>query len=61
LSAVSGATSNNWPQARFLRETGKRLYPGTHPGVSTLLVGVFDFGNSLDQRTLKTGTEGARF
>lgn len=42
LSTVTGATSSNCPQGRFLYENGKKLFPGAHPGVSTYMVGVFD-------------------
>jgi hypothetical protein len=47
LSTVDGATTNNCKQGAFLRETGRRLYPGTNPGVSTMLVSVFDFKTGL--------------
>jgi hypothetical protein len=39
---ISGATSGTCPVGRFLYETGKKLIPGAHPGVKTLMVGVFD-------------------
>lgn len=43
LAAVTGATVTNCPQGRVLRATGKKLYPGgAYPGVSTMLIGVFD-------------------
>lgn len=43
LSAnVVGATSTTCPAGRVLRENGRRLYPSAHPGVTTLMVGVFD-------------------
>ena len=43
LSAnVQGATSITCPAGRVLRENGRRLYPSAHPGVTTLMVGVFD-------------------
>jgi len=42
LSAVPGATAGNCPVGRVLRENGKKLYPGANPGISTLMVGVFD-------------------
>jgi hypothetical protein len=47
LSTVDGATTNNCKQGAFLRETGRRLYPGANPGVSTMLVSVFDFKTGL--------------
>ena len=42
LSAVTGASATTCPAGRVLRENGKRLYPGANPGVTTLMVGVFD-------------------
>lgn len=39
---ISGATSVTCPVGRFLYETGKKLIPGAHPGVKTLMIGVFD-------------------
>ena len=43
LSAVTGATAANCPQGRILRANGKKLYPeGSYPGVSTMMVGVYD-------------------
>lgn len=43
LSAVTGATAANCPQGRVLRASGKKLYPGgAYPGVSTMMVGVYD-------------------
>jgi len=42
LDQVSGATSGTCPAGRILRENGKRLYPGVNPGVSSMMIGVFD-------------------
>ena len=42
LGSVSGATSGNCPKGRVLRETGRKLYPGANPGITTYLVGVYD-------------------
>jgi hypothetical protein len=42
LALHAGLTSVNCPQGRVLRETGKKLYPGVNPGVSVVMVGVFD-------------------
>jgi hypothetical protein len=43
VANVPGATSTTCPANRILRENGKRLYPeGANPGVSTLMVGVYD-------------------
>ncbi len=39
---VTGATASTCPANRILRENGKRLYPSANPGVSTLMVGVYD-------------------
>jgi hypothetical protein len=41
LSAVAGA-AGNCPQGRILREIGKRLYPDAHPGITTMMVKVYD-------------------
>jgi hypothetical protein len=43
LSAVTGATVANCPQGRILRESGRKLFPGgAYPGISTMMVGVYD-------------------
>jgi cytoskeletal protein CcmA (bactofilin family) len=42
LDTVSGANATTCPAGRILRENGKRLYPGVNPGVTNMLVGVFD-------------------
>jgi hypothetical protein len=42
LAAVSGATAATCPAGRILRENGRKLFPGAHDGVRTLMVGVFD-------------------
>lgn len=42
LSIVSGATASNCPAGRILREVGKKLVPGIHPGVATYMIAVFD-------------------
>ncbi len=47
LGAVSGASSGNCPQGRLLTETGRKLYPGVNPGVSTYMVGVYDLVSGL--------------
>ena len=36
------------PAGRTLRENGKKLYPGAHPGVTTYLVGVYDDQTGLN-------------
>jgi hypothetical protein len=47
LAPVTGATAGNCAKGAFLRETGKRLYSGVNPGISTLMVGVYDFATGL--------------
>lgn len=50
LTTVTGATVANCPAGRVLRANGKKLYPpsstldavGPYPGVTTLMVGVYD-------------------
>jgi hypothetical protein len=44
LSAVpgSGANAGTCPPYRVVRETGRKLYPTSNPGVATYLVEVFD-------------------
>jgi len=38
---VTGASTTTCPAGTVLRENGKKLYPGAHSGVNTLMVGVF--------------------
>ena len=47
LSAVANATAANCPANRILRENGRRLYKDANPGISTLLVGVYDAVSGL--------------
>ena len=47
FSPVSGATAANCKQGAILRETGKKLYAGVQPGVTTYMVSVFDYTNGL--------------
>lgn len=47
LSAVAGANAGNCPQGRILTETGRKLYPGANPGITELMVGVFDYATGL--------------
>jgi hypothetical protein len=47
LGAVTGATAAACPRGHFLRETGARLYPAANPGISTLMVGVYDANSGL--------------
>jgi len=39
---IAGANASTCPAGRILRENGKKLYKGAHPGVNTYMVGVFD-------------------
>jgi hypothetical protein len=47
FSPVSDATLANCLQGAILHETGKKLYAGVQPGVSTYMVSVFDYANSV--------------
>lgn len=47
LGATTGATAATCPQGHLLRENGARLYPEANPGISTLMVGVFDASSGL--------------
>ncbi len=47
LGAVAGATALTCPQGRILTETGRKLYPGANPGITELMVGVFDYATGL--------------
>lgn len=47
LTAVTADTSKT-PQGRTLRETGKKLYPNAHPGITTYMVGVYDDQTGLN-------------
>jgi hypothetical protein len=52
LAAVTGASATlgqtgYCAKGAFLRETGRRLYPNVNPGISTLMVGVYDFATGL--------------
>ncbi len=47
LSAVTGVSAAACPRGHLLRETGARLYPGANPGISTLMVGVYDASSGL--------------
>jgi hypothetical protein len=42
LSTLSSATTLNCPKGHILRETGRKLYPGISPGVSSMMVSVYD-------------------
>lgn len=42
LQPLPGANSTNCPPGRILRETGKKLHPGVHPHVKTVMTAVFD-------------------
>ena len=47
LGPVPGATAANCTQGQLLIETGKKLYPGANPGISTYMVGVANYTNGL--------------
>jgi len=47
FSAVPGATAANCLQGAILIETGKKLYAGVQPGITTYMVSVFDPTNGL--------------
>jgi hypothetical protein len=42
LATIPGLTAGLCPAGRILRENGRKLYPGANPGVTQLLVGVYD-------------------
>ena len=42
LTSYSSGSDSDFPARRVLRETGKKLYPGVHSGVSTYMVSVYD-------------------
>ena len=42
LTSVTGATLQTCPAGRVLRETGRKLYPSANPGITTLMVSVYD-------------------
>lgn len=42
LRLNSNATVSNCPPGRILKETGRKLYPGIHPTVKTIMTGVYD-------------------
>jgi microcystin-dependent protein len=42
LTAVGSGAAAECPKGRFLYENGRKIYPGTHPGVFTYMVGVYD-------------------
>jgi hypothetical protein len=44
---IAGANASTCPAGRILRENGKKLYVGAHPGVPTYMVGVFDSASML--------------
>ena len=48
LSSLSAATVLNCPKGRVLRETGRKLYPGINPGVSSMMVSVYDDATMLN-------------
>lgn len=53
LTPYDSSYSNVCLQGNFLTETGHRLYPGTHPGVSTMMVSVMDYSALSNGATVK--------
>ena len=47
LTAISGLNSNSCPPGAILIETGKKLYVGAHPGISTFMTYVVDKNSRL--------------
>uniref|UniRef100_A0A6C0D6M3 Uncharacterized protein n=1 Tax=viral metagenome TaxID=1070528 RepID=A0A6C0D6M3_9ZZZZ len=47
LTALTTATALNCPANRILRENGRRLVKDANPGISTLMVGVYDAVSGL--------------
>lgn len=47
LTAISGLSSNACPPGAILIETGKKLYVGAHPGISTFMTYVVDKNSRL--------------
>jgi hypothetical protein len=42
LVPVTGATSTTCPAGRLLRETGRKLYPDINPGITSVMIAVYD-------------------
>uniref|UniRef100_A0A6C0DN19 Uncharacterized protein n=1 Tax=viral metagenome TaxID=1070528 RepID=A0A6C0DN19_9ZZZZ len=40
--SLTAQTGGSYPKGAVLHETGKRLFPGANPGVTTMMVGVFN-------------------
>jgi hypothetical protein len=47
LSRIPTLTATTCPAGRVLRETGKKLYPNVNPGITTLMVAVYDDVNCI--------------
>jgi hypothetical protein len=47
LTAITGLSSNACPPGSILIETGKKLYVGAHPGISTFMTYVVDKNSRL--------------
>lgn len=47
LGPVTGANAATCPQGRILVESGKKLYPGANPGITSYMVKVFDYATGL--------------
>lgn len=48
LHPVLGAGPSQCPAGRILRETGRKLYPGIHASVKTIMTGVYDSVTNLN-------------
>jgi hypothetical protein len=48
FSTLSAATTINCPKGHVLRETGRKLYPGINPGVSSMMISVYDDNTMLN-------------
>ena len=46
-TVVTGAVASNCPRGAYLRETGKKIYPGQYSGINTYFVSVFDDSSHL--------------
>jgi len=42
LTLNDDLNSDNCPPGRILKETGRKLYPGIHPTIKTIMTGVYD-------------------
>jgi hypothetical protein len=47
LGPIPGISPGACPKGHFLRETGRKLYPGVNDGVGTYMVSVFDYASGI--------------